>query len=520
MNVRMTLFASLNQRWPSLTFLTWGLLFGWLDVKTMSFTLFTSKYASSLTSVAHDAFVFWLPLAELTCWLFMALFYKLSEYSFKSRATHYVVAAFLAISVILSRLLDTGFAAPGLLALDVGLTAFGITWASLRYLDVLRSLETKEILINIALAKVVAAIYFFVVTAVPVECRIAILVLTPVIVAYALANVIGLPYSFKMKDLLLSKSHPADAADAEALYSSGKFMNFFSADYALHNESALSRATLVRLGVASFVAFFATGLTRSAPIVAAEQVDAAITYSLIEFVSLVLCFLFAWLVIAFPEQKQTLVPKVFFSILIVSIVLFVTMPLFSGAASIVLSWVSGGVRVLLDAMFTAFICIAIRSTGASTAQIGGYLFFARALGGFLGRLLMTSGVLGSIFGSGITISVIDVVVGIVLYMMFSSEQIARLVRFETDEPLDKPQDKEQDQDTVLNSFAECIGLSPREQDVFNLLMKGYTIRLTAERLNLAQSTVKAHIGKVYLKAGVTNREELLIALSDYSQKHS
>lgn len=54
-----------------------------------------------------------------------------------------------------------------------------------------------------------------------------------------------------------------------------------------------------------------------------------------------------------------------------------------------------------------------------------------------------------------------------------------------------------------------FGLSPRETDVLFLLAQGRTRLYIQEELFLAENTVKTHIGHIYRKLGVGNRQELL-----------
>lgn len=50
-------------------------------------------------------------------------------------------------------------------------------------------------------------------------------------------------------------------------------------------------------------------------------------------------------------------------------------------------------------------------------------------------------------------------------------------------------------------------LSPREQQVLALLVEGLLTKEIAAQLSLAESTVKAFIGRAYVKLGVRNRAE-------------
>lgn len=53
-------------------------------------------------------------------------------------------------------------------------------------------------------------------------------------------------------------------------------------------------------------------------------------------------------------------------------------------------------------------------------------------------------------------------------------------------------------------------LTPREQDLFHLLLRGYTNQQIANHLNLAHQTVRNRLHTLYHKMNVASREELII----------
>jgi DNA-binding NarL/FixJ family response regulator len=53
-------------------------------------------------------------------------------------------------------------------------------------------------------------------------------------------------------------------------------------------------------------------------------------------------------------------------------------------------------------------------------------------------------------------------------------------------------------------------LSRREQDVYDLLAEGLTNREIAQRLFIAEGTVKVHVGSILEKLGVRSRTEAAI----------
>ena len=53
-------------------------------------------------------------------------------------------------------------------------------------------------------------------------------------------------------------------------------------------------------------------------------------------------------------------------------------------------------------------------------------------------------------------------------------------------------------------------LTKRQQDVYNLIIKGYTNKEIATELVITEHTVKAHKEKIYLEYQVHNSVQLLI----------
>jgi DNA-binding CsgD family transcriptional regulator len=103
----------------------------------------------------------------------------------------------------------------------------------------------------------------------------------------------------------------------------------------------------------------------------------------------------------------------------------------------------------------------------------------------------------------------------------------------------KPSDSPKDSGTILFARFDCIGpfcdrgrcldaarehetgrqadskcsigeLTPRERQITLLVSDGLTDKLVAERLNLAESTVKSHLHHIYNKLGIPNRTALSV----------
>jgi DNA-binding CsgD family transcriptional regulator len=64
-------------------------------------------------------------------------------------------------------------------------------------------------------------------------------------------------------------------------------------------------------------------------------------------------------------------------------------------------------------------------------------------------------------------------------------------------------------DARVARLADELGLTPRERDVFALLMRGRSVPYIRDELMVSRETVATHVKHIYQKAGVHSRQELL-----------
>lgn len=69
-----------------------------------------------------------------------------------------------------------------------------------------------------------------------------------------------------------------------------------------------------------------------------------------------------------------------------------------------------------------------------------------------------------------------------------------------------------------DNFFQQFKLSPRETEVLKLLLEGNKNRMISKKLYIAESTVKDHLGSVYSKMKVKNKQDLFMFLEE-SQKN-
>ncbi|MFZ4552571.1 MAG: response regulator [Aquabacterium sp.] len=72
---------------------------------------------------------------------------------------------------------------------------------------------------------------------------------------------------------------------------------------------------------------------------------------------------------------------------------------------------------------------------------------------------------------------------------------------------------------TMPSLSE-LGLTPRQTDVLNLLLKGQPNKLIARELGLSVETVKDHVAAVLRALGVNSRTQAVIAVSQILQKQA
>jgi DNA-binding LacI/PurR family transcriptional regulator/DNA-binding CsgD family transcriptional regulator len=67
----------------------------------------------------------------------------------------------------------------------------------------------------------------------------------------------------------------------------------------------------------------------------------------------------------------------------------------------------------------------------------------------------------------------------------------------------------------LKSFFHIHRITPREGEIIELLLQGYRIKDTADKLFVAESTIKSHVADLYRKLGVSTRSGLIDLVNSY-----
>lgn len=100
-------------------------------------------------------------------------------------------------------------------------------------------------------------------------------------------------------------------------------------------------------------------------------------------------------------------------------------------------------------------------------------------------------------------------------LVFTDRDRQALVSIADDQAISEESDTSMRKEDFYDGFSESIGLSKRESEVLSLLLSGRTTSYAAEKLFVAESTVRAHVHNIYRKADVHSRMELMDAFDQF-----
>ncbi|WP_295999711.1 LuxR family transcriptional regulator [uncultured Adlercreutzia sp.] len=98
---------------------------------------------------------------------------------------------------------------------------------------------------------------------------------------------------------------------------------------------------------------------------------------------------------------------------------------------------------------------------------------------------------------------------VALLLMRRSKRLVVEVR-----PTEPSADWQEGQATFYREVADRHGLTPRETEVFELLVQGYSLPAIEEQFVLSHSTVKGHARNIYRKFNVASKQELIASVDE------
>ncbi len=67
---------------------------------------------------------------------------------------------------------------------------------------------------------------------------------------------------------------------------------------------------------------------------------------------------------------------------------------------------------------------------------------------------------------------------------------------------------------ALQRIAQAHRLTPREVDVAALVLQGYSLKMVAQILYIAEGTVQTHMKNLYRKLGLHSKQELIALVNE------
>lgn len=482
----------MEARWPTMGFLSLGLVWGWLDVQTSSFALFPAAASAAPSILELHLYCFSLSMTATI--LAGILFYRAVDASFGRPAAFAFATCLLSGSVVASAAFGAEAVPVGLVGIGAVMAGAGAAWFMMSYANAYISLKPGDLFVSVGLSKIVGIAYYFVTTSLPPALSLASLVAAPAVAAVLLHRTAG------RKGLSADASKPGAPASAQSFFA--RTTDEFSA-------LGISKKSVLKLSAVCFVVFFIAVLTKQEGLAASDGEASTLSFQLINFGTLLLSIFLVLLTAAPPKKEVTALAKGFYAAMAVIVILFIATTLGSYHAP-AFSWISGSLRNVLDAVMFAISALLIRRLHTSTAQTYGVICgFPVCLGGFLGHALVNNALFAGSEHTYYLVLAIDLVAMILLFAIFTPHDLELLLAVGAAEPLSE-EDGAREDESDCESFKAQASFSSRESEVFSLLMDGYTIRLISQELHISPSTVKTHISKIYLKTGVDTREELLV----------
>lgn len=186
-----------------------------------------------------------------------------------------------------------------------------------------------------------------------------------------------------------------------------------------------------------------------------------------------------------------------------------SLPLAVGAFFVSLGYVLFELLVLNDC------CNFVKANDASLLKIMALARLAITLGMFAGWAAVFIAVSFGIAQVSILAVIGLFVVLIAVSLIFNERDFATFVSVADDRALSEHTAKGPSREELMSNFVEQYGLSRRESEVAAYLLAGRTTTFAAEKMFIAESTVRAHVHSIYRKCGAHSRMELMDMFDEY-----
>ena len=172
--------------------------------------------------------------------------------------------------------------------------------------------------------------------------------------------------------------------------------------------------------------------------------------------------------------------------------------------------------VLFELLVLNDCCNIVKANDASLLRVMAAARLAITLGMFLGWLAAFAA--ASLAGAAESVSSL-VALGLFaalvsVSLVFTERDMTSFAAVADDRALSEGALEGPTREEAFAAFAEQQGLSRREAEVASYLLAGRTTSFAAEKLFIAESTVRAHVHSIYRKCGVHSRMELMDAFDE------
>lgn len=173
--------------------------------------------------------------------------------------------------------------------------------------------------------------------------------------------------------------------------------------------------------------------------------------------------------------------------------------------------------VLFELLILNDCCNIVKANDASLLRVMAVARLIITIGMFLGWLVVFGA--ASLFGASAVafeLAALGLFVALVaVSLVLTERELATFATLADDRALSEAGIAGPTQEELVRGFAEACGLSRREGEVAFYLLAGRTTSFAAEKLFIAESTVRAHVHGIYRKCDVHSRMEPMDAFDEY-----
>lgn len=477
------LYTLVGEQWPRAYYLALSLAFAWVDILLFSSTVFPSTDDGStlqpttilLSTVAMCATVILLfcVAPRLRSYFPLQMLGMITAVAAVGSAGMLYVVPRLAMFALwqVGGALLSGVATAGL---------FVLTIAMILRVDV-QSLF--DVCIDVGLSRIFAGFIFFLALGLPEEIRIVCYGLLPLMWLFFMG--LG-SYGDGQKGAI--ESTPT---------------------LTLSRKRVLGRLLLL-LGLLFFVASLPGGRADATYTVG----ERLLSGQMVMLLTMLFCGVLVALLVLRKEQFRFILISSFYAAACVLLVVFMSTP-FAFTEFIGEEWIASSLRNLVDVLSLMLLVAVVRLRGLAILRSVALFYGVKFIGCLAGIVAASVAGDAPLFSSAAALATLLLLAATLLTRDMEETFGGAAGRTSIDGSASM---KEGSGDVVrqehLHALAQDRALSQRETEVFVLLCQGYSAKVISEKLVLSPNTIKTHVRSIYVKTGVSSRDELLLMVNE------